>query len=104
MELDFSRLDGIEVGAARGGEAQGMDGMARLEAEAETAITAITAYRAYQRNIAQAGALRAEILLGAKAGEGTRSLLMKAARAISLMTGDTLFYDQVERDVGAGER
>lgn len=101
MELDFSRLDGIEVGAARGGEAQGMDGMARLEAEAETAITA---YRAYQRNIAQAGALRAEILLGAKAGEGTRSLLMKAARAISLMTGDTLFYDQVERDVGAGER
>ena len=63
-------------------------------------------YRQYQRNIKNSGGLRTEILKGAKAGEPLVALLLKAVKCISLMTSDTVFYTQLERDIkniyGAG--
>lgn len=58
-------------------------------------------YREYQRNIKISGSLRVEILKGVKAGELPVSLLLKAAKCISLMTSDTVFYSQLEGDIMA---
>lgn len=50
--------------------------------------------------------MRTDILKGAKAGEPPVALLLKAVKCISLMTGDTVFYSQLEGDIksiyGAG--
>ncbi len=63
-------------------------------------------YREYQKNIRESGGLRTDILKGAKAGEPPVALLLKAVKCISLMTGDTVFYSQLEGDIksiyGAG--
>lgn len=63
-------------------------------------------YREYQQNIKSSGGLRTEILKGAKAGEPPVGLLLKAVKCISLMTSDTVFYNQLEGDIksiyGAG--
>jgi len=63
-------------------------------------------YREYQKNIRESGSLRTDILKGAKAGEPPVALLLKAVKCISLMTGDTVFYSQLEGDIksiyGAG--
>lgn len=58
-------------------------------------------YRAYQDNIKKSGQLQTEILKGAKAGEDIYSLLLKAAKAISLMTSNTVFYSRLEADTRA---
>jgi hypothetical protein len=66
----------------------------------------IEVYREYQKNIRESGSLRTDILKGAKAGEPPVALLLKAVKCISLMTGDTVFYSQLEGDIksiyGAG--
>lgn len=63
-------------------------------------------YREYQHNIKESGSLRTDILKGANAGEPPVALLLKAVKCISLMTGDTVFYSQLEGDIksiyGAG--
>ena len=63
-------------------------------------------YREYQHNIKESGSLRTDILKGTKAGEPPVALLLKAVKCISLMTGDTVFYSQLEEDIksiyGAG--
>mgnify|MGYP001193218327 CR=1 FL=1 len=58
-------------------------------------------YREYQHNIKESGSLRTAILKGAKAGEPPVALLLKAVKCISLMTGDTVFYSQLEGDIRA---
>ena len=45
------------------------------------------------------GSLRAEILKGIAAGHDIYSLFLKAAKAISLMAGDSAFYSQCEADI-----
>lgn len=55
-------------------------------------------YRMYQENIKRSGQLQTEILKGIKAGENVYSLFLKAAKAISLMTSNTVFYNQIEKD------
>lgn len=57
------------------------------------------AYRKYQDNIKAAGQYREEILKGVRAGEAIEPLFIKACRAISLMTAEPLFAEQVEQDV-----
>lgn len=63
-------------------------------------------YRNYLENQKASGQLQAAILKGIQAGEPLYSLFLQAARAISLMTGDQVFYNQVEADIlaiyGAG--
>ena len=55
-------------------------------------------YRTYQENIKRSGQLQSEILKGIKAGEDVYSLFLKAAKAISLMTSNSVFYSQIEDD------
>lgn len=63
-------------------------------------------HREYQKNIKESCSLRTEILKGSKVGEPPVALLLKAVKCISLMTGDTVFYSQLEGDLvsiyGAG--
>ena len=58
-------------------------------------------YRTYQENIKTSSQLQTEILKGIKAGEDVYSLFLKAAKAISLMTSNKLFYSQIEADIEA---
>ena len=56
-------------------------------------------YKEYQQNIKTSSQLQTEILKGARAGEDIYSLFLKAVKAISLMTSNTLFYSQIEGDI-----
>lgn len=58
-------------------------------------------FREYQENIKRSGQLQTEILKGVKAGESVYSLFLKAVKAISLMTSNSLFYSQIEADTRA---
>ena len=75
----------------------------RAETEQKTAFNV---YMQYQENIKTSSQLQTDILKGLKAGENVYSLLLKASKAIELMTGNKLFYSQIERDIidiyGAG--
>ena len=57
--------------------------------------------REYQQNIKTSSQLQTEILKGAKSGENIYSLLLKACKAISLMTSNSVFYSQIEGDIKA---
>ena len=56
-------------------------------------------YKTYQENIKKSSQLQTDILKGLKAGEDVYSLFLKAAKAISLMTSNSLFYSQAEADL-----
>lgn len=88
---------------------QGQQAIALLKEhrEAEEAHQrSIEVYRAYQENIKTSGQIQTAILKGLKAGESFYSLFLQAAKAISLMTSNTAFYNQIEADAlaiyGAG--
>ena len=57
---------------------------------------ALEIYQTWQRNNRRTEVLREEILRGSKAGESPCRLLLKAAEAISLMTGDPVFCREIE--------
>jgi hypothetical protein len=57
---------------------------------------ALEVYRKYQENTKISSQLQTEILQGARRGENTDSLFLKACKAISLMTSDSVFYSQLE--------
>ncbi|MBR6027641.1 MAG: hypothetical protein IKP40_01015 [Clostridia bacterium] len=63
--------------------------------------TQLTAYQAYQKNIRQAETLQEEVMRGAREGENVYQLLLKTAQAVSLMTGSTVFADQIETAIKA---
>ena len=79
------------------------DGIAliSLKREQEDHKRLTEAYREYQNNIRRSGSLRTEILKGVRAGESTQLLLLKAVECISCMTGDKLFYSQIDGDLKA---
>ena len=58
-------------------------------------------YNVYQLNIRRSRQLRADIMKGVHAGEPPQRLLLKAVECISSMTGDKLFYNQIEKDLEA---
>lgn len=58
-------------------------------------------FREYQENIKRGGQLQVEITKGVKAGESVYKLFLKAVKAISLMTSNSLFYSQIEADTRA---
>lgn len=66
----------------------------RAEKERTAAI-----HSEYQSNIKASGQLQAEITKGVLQGESVYTLFLKAAKAISCMTGNTLFYKQLEGDI-----
>ena len=72
-----------------------------LTAQQEDHKRMAEAYGEYQKNIRVAGQIRTEVFKGIRQGEDTNILLLKACKAISLMTGDSLFYKQVLEDMKA---
>lgn len=71
----------------------------KLNREQEDHNRTLEAYRSYQDNIRRSGSLRADILKGARAGDPIQILLLKAVKCIGYMTGDKLFYEQVQKDL-----
>ncbi len=69
--------------------------------EREDRQRSLEVYRTYQENIKTSSQLQTEILKGLKAGEDVYSLFLKAAKAISLMISNSLFYSQIEADIEA---
>ena len=69
--------------------------------EREDHQRSLEVYRHYQENIKTSGQLQTDILKGVQAGTDIYSLFLKAAKAISLMTSNSLFYSQIEADIGA---
>jgi len=113
----FNRKDSIEVPTgtkspqkapqrATEGEEKAGRLIAQYKQEQAEHERTLAIYREYQHNIKESGSLRTAILKGAKAGEPPVALLLKAVKCISLMTGDTVFYSQLEGDIksiyGAG--
>ena len=58
-------------------------------------------YTTYMDNMNASRQLQIEILKGITAGENIYLLFLKAARAITAMTGNSSFYNQVENDIHA---
>ena len=54
--------------------------------------------REYLDNVSATDELQAEILKGIKAGEDFYHLFLKAVKAVSLMTSNPQFYNQIKRD------
>jgi hypothetical protein len=69
--------------------------------EQEDYRRSLEVYRTYQENIKTSSTLQTQILKGLKAGEDVYSLFLKAAKAISLMTSNSVFYSQTEEDLKA---
>ena len=67
--------------------------------EREDHQRSLEVYRRYQENTKTSEQLQTAILKGLKAGEDVYSLFLKAAKAISLMTSNSLFYSQAEADL-----
>lgn len=73
----------------------------QAQREEEDHRRSLEVYKAYQENIRTSGQLQTEILKGIRAGESVYNLFLKAAKAISLMTSNSLLYTQIEADTRA---
>lgn len=84
---------------------EGLEGIHKLQRQADAKKQdidrSLAICREYQQNITTSSQLQTEILKGAKAGESIYSLFLKAVKAISLMTSNTVFYSQLEGDIRA---
>lgn len=84
---------------------EGLQGIHKLQREADYRKLELDRsaeiYREYQQNIKTSSQLQTDILKGARAGENIYSLFLKACKAISLMTSNTVFYSQLEGDIRA---
>lgn len=61
----------------------------------------IDIYKEYQSNTIKSSQLQAEILKGLNAGEDITTLFLKAAQAISAMTDNSVFYNEIKERVTA---
>ena len=61
----------------------------------------IDIYKEYQSNAIKSSQLQAEILKGLNTGEDITALFLKAAQAISAMTNDSVFYNEIKERVTA---
>ena len=84
---------------------EGLEGIHKLQRQADAKKMdidrSLAICKEYQQNIKTSSQLQTEILKGAKAGESVYSLLLKACKAISLMTSNSVFYSQLEWDIRA---
>jgi len=87
------RPPGATIGAVQGEQAEPL--LLEHEMMIEHRRYEFAVYKAYQENIIKSEQLQNEILTGVKAGEDICSLFLKAAKAIAIMTGDAVFYDQL---------
>lgn len=84
---------------------EGLQGIHKLQRQADAKKMdidrSLAICKEYQQNIKTSSQLQTEILKGAKAGESVYSLLLKACKAISLMTSNSVFYSQLDGDIRA---
>ncbi len=84
---------------------EGLEGIHKLQRQADAKKQdidrSLAICREYQQNIKTSSQLQTEILKGVRAGEDIYSLFLKAVKAISLMTSNTVFYSQLEGDIRA---
>ena len=84
---------------------EGLEGIHKLQRQADAKKMdidrSLAICKEYQQNIKTSSQLQTKILKGAKAGESVYSLLLKACKAISLMTSNSVFYSQLEGDIRA---
>ena len=84
---------------------EGLEGIIKLQRIADAKKVdidrSLAICREYQQNIKTSSQLQTDILKGARAGEDIYSLFLKACKAISLMTSNSLFYSQLEGDIRA---
>ncbi|MBD5111438.1 MAG: hypothetical protein HDT42_02720 [Ruminococcaceae bacterium] len=103
MNIDFSPLRALNNGGASPVRAAAQNTLPHLQAlsdENRAKLEEAARMRTeYQKNIRLSDSLRCEINKGLKSGEDIYSLFLKAAKAISLMTSDTIFYDTVKNDL-----
>ena len=87
------------------GQINGLQGIPILQRQADNNKAekerALAVYREYQENIKTSSQLQTDILKGVKRGEDIYSLFLKAVKAISLMTSNTVFYSQLNDDIRA---
>lgn len=115
MELDLTRLNSLAFMDFAGKKeapkkpletlTEGLEGINKLQREADRKKQdidrSLAICREYQQNIKTSSQLQTEILKGARAGEDIYSLFLKAVKAVSLMTSNTVFYSQLEGDIRA---
>ena len=106
MELDLTRLNALVFD--EGGSdffAEPTKGINKLQREADQKKQLIDSFSAmseeYQQNTKDRSQLQTEIIKGARAGENIYFLFLKAVKALSLMTANTVFYNQIEGDIRA---
>ena len=106
MDLDFSAIreaaERPKAPAPRGSSentiqtAQLVNAYKQEQVEHERCISI---FKGYQKNIKASEEMQAEILKAVKAGESPTALFLKAAKCISLMTSNEVFYEQIECDI-----
>ena len=87
------------------GQINGLEGIHKLQRQADAKKQdidrSLAIYQEYQQNIKTSSQLQTEILKGARAGEDIYSLFLKAVKAISLMTSNSVFYRETEENLKA---
>ena len=87
------------------GQINGLEGIPilqrQVDAKKQDIDRSLAIYKEYQQNIKTSSQLQTEILKGARAGEDIYSLFLKAVKAISLMTSNSVFYRETEENLKA---
>ena len=104
MELDFTGLTQNTPGTTEL-QAAAIPTSLQLQKKADERQREIEearrVYATYQDNIKLSGELQTAILKGLKSGADITDLFLKACKAISLMTSNSVFYTQAEADLKA---
>ena len=107
MDIDFSALqkpkakDPLQTVADYLGQSKEEKKYYKLEREQQERERMRKVYQTYQQNTRQAGTLRNDIAKGIQRGEDPIALLLKAVECISLMTDNTVLYEQTKEDLQA---
>ena len=87
------------------GQINGLEGIPilqrQVDAKKQDIDRSLAIYKEYQQNIKTSSQLQNDILKELKAGEDIYSLFLKAVKAISLMTSNSVFYRETEENLKA---
>lgn len=111
MNIDTSRLLNLDGNIKKQSETETVTPQLQRMADENKRDNdrAAEVYAIYQKNVQQCGTIRSDLIRDIVSGEDLALTLLKAAKAIALMTDDTTFYDRAEqaliavRGVGLGE-
>ena len=100
MDLDFSGIDNMEkVDTPKPFDDINKKAIAELNREKELIEEAKKIYKEHQEARKQSQELQWEIMKGVSNQEDIKALFLKAVKTISLMTGTSVFYTQIERQI-----